>query len=38
MRRDDGHGMAVKGDDSGGWFSDDVVLGLGRRSNRDTIK
>jgi hypothetical protein len=36
--RDDGHGMEVKGKDGGGWSSDDVVLWLGRRQNRDAVE
>jgi hypothetical protein len=38
VRRDDGHGMEVKGKDGGGWSSDDVVLWLGRRQNRDAVE
>jgi hypothetical protein len=35
--RDDGCGMVVKGNNSGRWSSDDVVLWLGRRQNGDVI-
>jgi hypothetical protein len=35
VRRDDGHGTAVKGNDGGEWSSDGVVLQLGRRQNGD---
>jgi hypothetical protein len=38
VRRDDGHGMAVKGNDGSGWSSDGVVLWLGRRENRDAVE
>jgi hypothetical protein len=31
-------GTAVKGNDGGGWSSDDVVLWLGRRQNGDTAE
>jgi hypothetical protein len=30
VQRDDKREMAVKGNDGGGWTSDDVVLWLGR--------
>jgi hypothetical protein len=35
---DDGHGTTVKKNDGGEWSSDDVVLWLGMRQNRDTIE
>jgi hypothetical protein len=35
---DDGHGTVVKENDGGGWSSDDVVLWLRRKQNRDAIK
>jgi hypothetical protein len=38
MRRDDGRGTTVKGNDDDEWSSDDVVLWLGRRQNRDTVE
>jgi hypothetical protein len=38
VQRDDGHGTAVKGNDSGGWSSDGVVLWLGRRQKGDTVE
>jgi hypothetical protein len=31
VRRNDEHGTTVKGNDGGGWSSDNVVLWLGRR-------
>jgi hypothetical protein len=31
-------GTTVKGNDGGGWSSDDVVLWLGRRQNGDTAE
>jgi hypothetical protein len=33
VQRDNGHETMVKGNDSGGWSSNDVVLWLGRRKN-----
>jgi hypothetical protein len=36
--RDDGRGMAVKGNDDGGWSSDGVMLYLGRRQNGDAVE
>jgi hypothetical protein len=30
--------MAVKGNDSGGWSFDDVVLWLARRQNGDVVE
>jgi hypothetical protein len=38
VRRDDGHGTTVKGNDNSGWISDSVVLLLGRRQNRDIVE
>jgi hypothetical protein len=38
VRRDDGRGMIVKGNDGGGWSSDGVVLWLGRRQNEVTVE
>jgi hypothetical protein len=38
VRRDDECEMAVKGNDNGGWSSDDVVLLLERRQNRDAVE
>jgi hypothetical protein len=38
VHRDDRCGIAVKRNDGDGWTSDDVVLWLGRRQNRDTVK
>jgi hypothetical protein len=38
VRRDDGCGMAVKGNGGGGWSFDGVVLWLGRRQNRDLVE
>jgi hypothetical protein len=38
VRRDDGHKIAVKGNDADGWSSDDVLLWLGTRQNRDMIE
>jgi hypothetical protein len=38
VRKDNGRGMAVKENDSGGWSSNGVVLWLGRRQNRDVIE
>jgi hypothetical protein len=35
---DDGHGMVVKGNDSGRWSSYGVVLWLWRRQNRDAVE
>jgi hypothetical protein len=29
--------MVVKENDSGGWSSDDMLLWLGRRQNRDVV-
>jgi hypothetical protein len=37
VRRDDERGTMVKKSD-GGWSSDDVVIWLGRRQNKDMIK
>jgi hypothetical protein len=31
-------GTTVKENDGGGWSSDDVVLWLGRRQNKDMVK
>jgi hypothetical protein len=36
--RDDGRETMVKGNDSGEWSSDGVVLWLGRRQNGDTVE
>jgi hypothetical protein len=36
--RDDGRGTAMKENDGGGWSSDDMMLWLGRRQNRDVIE
>jgi hypothetical protein len=38
VRRDDGCGTAVKGNDDGEWSSDEVVLWLGRRQNKDVVE
>jgi hypothetical protein len=38
VRRDDGCGTAVKGNDDGEWSSDEVVLWLGRRKNKDVVE
>jgi hypothetical protein len=38
VQRDDGCKTTVKGNDGDGWSSDGVVLGLGRRQNRDTVE
>jgi hypothetical protein len=36
--RDDRRGTTVKGNDSGGWSSDGVVLWLRRRQNIDAVE
>jgi hypothetical protein len=36
--RDNECGMAVQGNDGGGWSFDGVVLELGRRQNRDVVE
>jgi hypothetical protein len=36
--RDDGHETTVKGNDNGGWSSDDMMLWLGRRQNEDPVE
>jgi hypothetical protein len=38
VRRDDGRGIAVNGNASGGWSSDGVVLWLERRQNGDAVE
>jgi hypothetical protein len=38
MRRDDGLGIVVKGNNDGRWSSDDVVLWLWRRQNGDAVE
>jgi hypothetical protein len=38
MRRDDVRGMMVKGNDDGKCSSDDVMLWLVRRQNRDAVE
>jgi hypothetical protein len=38
VRRDDGREMALKGNDSGGWSSDGMVLWLVRRQNREEVE
>jgi hypothetical protein len=38
VRRDNGLGTAIKGNDGDGWSSDGVVLWLGRRQNGDTVE
>jgi hypothetical protein len=38
VRRDDRHETTVKENNNGGWSSDDVVLWLWRRQNRDMIE
>jgi hypothetical protein len=38
VQRDNVRGMAVKENNSDGWSSDDLVLWLGRRQNRDTVE
>jgi hypothetical protein len=35
---DDGHEIVVKGNDSGRWTSDGMVLWLGRRQNGDAVE
>jgi hypothetical protein len=35
---DDGHGTTVKGNDGGRWSSDDVVLWLERKQNKDAVQ
>jgi hypothetical protein len=37
VRRNDGHGMMVKGNDDDGWSFDGVVLWLGKRQHGDTV-
>jgi hypothetical protein len=36
--RDDGRGMAVKGNDGNGWSSNGVPLWLGKRQNGDAVE
>jgi hypothetical protein len=38
VQRDNGRETAVKGNNDDGWSSDDVVLWLVRRQNRDTVE
>jgi hypothetical protein len=38
VRRDDRHGVEVKGNHGDVWSSDDVVLWLGRRQNGDAVE
>jgi hypothetical protein len=38
VQRDDRYKIMVKENDDGGWSSNDVVLWLGMRQNRDTVK
>jgi hypothetical protein len=38
MLRDDKHGTAVKGNESGGWSSDVMVLWLERMQNEDVVE
>jgi hypothetical protein len=38
MWRDDGRRMALKGNDDGGYSSDDMVFWLGRRQNGHAIE
>jgi hypothetical protein len=38
VKRDNVRKTAVKENNDGGWSSDDIVLGLGRRKNRDTVE
>jgi hypothetical protein len=38
VRRDNKRGTTVKGNDCGGWSSDDVMLWLGKRQNGDPIE
>jgi hypothetical protein len=38
VRRDDGHGTTVKGNNGGGWSSDGVMLWLERRQNGNTVE
>jgi hypothetical protein len=38
VQRDHRRGTAVKGNDSGGWSSDGMVLWVGRRQNGDTVE
>jgi hypothetical protein len=38
VRRDDGLGMIVKGNDDGGWSSNVVVLWLVSRQNGDAVE
>jgi hypothetical protein len=38
VRRDNGCSPVVKGNNDGRWSSDDVVLQLGRRQNRNGVE
>jgi hypothetical protein len=38
VRRDDGCGMVMKGNDDGGWSSNGMVLWLQRKQNGDTVE
>jgi hypothetical protein len=38
VRRDDERGMTLKVDDDDGWSSDDVVLWLVKKQNKDVIE
>jgi hypothetical protein len=38
IRRDDACGITIKGNDSGGWSSADVLLWLGRGQNVDAVE
>jgi hypothetical protein len=38
VQSDDGHETTVKENVDGGWSSNDVVLWLGRRKNRDVVE
>jgi hypothetical protein len=38
MGRDDERGTTVKWNDESEWSSDGMLLRLGRRQNRDTVK
>jgi hypothetical protein len=38
QRRDDGRETTVKENNDSGWSSNDVVLWLGRKQNRDAVE
>jgi hypothetical protein len=35
---DDGHGTTIKGNNIGGWNSDDIMLWLGMMQNKDAVE